>query len=133
MAGIRDPGFDLLAIPGCIYCEPEVAMVGLTEAQARERGIEVKVGKIPFRSNGKAVAINQTEGFVKIVAGKQYGEVIGCQIIGRHATDLIGEIVLGRTLEATTAELGHSVHPHPTLSESIMEAALAADGESINF
>jgi dihydrolipoamide dehydrogenase len=79
------------------------------------------------------VAINQTEGFVKIVAGKQYGEVIGCQIIGRHATDLIGEIVLGRTLEATTAELGHSVHPHPTLSESIMEAALAADGESINF
>jgi dihydrolipoamide dehydrogenase len=133
MAGVRDPGFDLLSIPGCIYCEPEVAMVGLSEAQARERGIEVRVGKIPFRSNGKAVAINQTEGFVKIVAGKQYGEVIGCQIIGRHATDLIAEIVLGRTLEATTAELGHSVHPHPTLSESIMEAALAAEGESINF
>jgi dihydrolipoamide dehydrogenase len=133
MAGVRDPGFDLLSIPGCIYCEPEVAMVGLSEAQARERGIEVKVGKIPFRSNGKAVAINQTEGFVKIVAGKQFGEVIGCQIIGRHATDLIAEIVLGRTLEATTGELGHSVHPHPTLSESIMEAALAAEGESINF
>ncbi len=133
MAGIREPGFDLLSIPGCIYCEPEVAMVGLSEAQARERGIEVKVGKIPFRSNGKAVAINQTEGFVKIVAGKEYGEVIGCQIIGRHATDLIAEVVLGRTLETTTAELGHSVHPHPTLSESIMEAALAAEGESINF
>ncbi|MBI3758714.1 MAG: dihydrolipoyl dehydrogenase [Deltaproteobacteria bacterium] len=127
MAGIREPGFDLLSIPGCIYCEPEVAMVGLSETQARERGIEVKVGKIPFRSNGKAVAINQTEGFVKIVASKEFGEVIGCQIIGHHATDLIGEIVLGRTLEATTAELGHSVHPHPTLSESIMEAALAAE------
>ena len=133
MAGIRDPGFDLLSIPGCIYCEPEVAVVGLSEAQARERGIEVKVGKIPFRANGKAVAINQTEGFVKIVAGKEYGEVIGCQIIGHHATDLISEIVLGRTLETTTAELGHSVHPHPTLSESIMEAALAAEGEAINF
>jgi len=133
MAGVREPGFDLLSIPGCIYCEPEVAMVGLSEAQARERGIEVKVGKIPFRANGKAVAINQTEGFVKIVAGKEYGDVIGCQIIGHRATDLIAEIVLGRTLETTTAELGHSVHPHPTLSESIMEAALAAEGESINF
>jgi dihydrolipoamide dehydrogenase len=133
MAGVREPGFDLLSIPGCIYCEPEVATVGLSEAQARERGIEVKVGKIPFRANGKAVATNQIEGFVKIVAGKEYGEVIGCQIIGHHATDLIAEIVLGRTLETTTAELGHSVHPHPTLSESIMEAALAAEGESINF
>jgi dihydrolipoamide dehydrogenase len=133
MAGVREPGFDLLSIPGCIYCEPEVATVGLSEAQARERGIEVKVGKIPFRSNGKAVAINQVEGFVKIVASKEYGEVIGCQIIGHHATDMIAEVVLGRTLETTTAELGHSVHPHPTMSEAIMEAALAAEGESINF
>jgi dihydrolipoamide dehydrogenase len=133
MAGVREPGFDLLSIPGCIYCEPEVAMVGLSEAQARERGIEVKVGKIPFRANGKAVAINQTEGFVKIVASKEYSEVIGCQIIGHHATDLISEVVLGRTLETTTAELGRSVHPHPTMSESIMEAALAAEGEAINF
>ena len=133
MAGVREPGFDLLAIPGCIYCEPEVAMVGLSEAQARARGIEVKVGKIPFRANGKAVAINRTEGFVKIVATKEFGEVIGCQIIGHHATDLISEIVLGRTLETTTAELGRSVHPHPTMAESIMEAALAAEGEAINF
>ena len=133
MAGVREPGFDLLSVPGCIYCEPEVAMVGLSEAQARERGIDVKVGKIPFRANGKAVAINQAEGFVKIVASKEYGEVIGCQIIGHHATDLISEIVLGRTLETTTAELGHSVHPHPTLSEAIMEAALAAEDEAINF
>ena len=133
MAGVREPGFDLLAIPGCIYCEPEVAMVGLSEAQAKARGLEVKVGKIPFRANGKAVAVNQTEGFVKIVASKQYGEVLGCQIIGHHATDLISEVVLGKTLETTTAELGHSIHPHPTLSETIMEAALAAEGEAINF
>ena len=133
MAGVREPGFDLLAIPGCIYCEPEVATVGLSEADAKARGLDVKVGKIPFRSNGKAVAINQTEGFVKIVATKKYSEVVGCQIIGLHATDMISEVVLGRTLEMTTAELGHAVHPHPTLSESIMEAALAAEGESINF
>jgi dihydrolipoamide dehydrogenase len=133
MAGVREPGFDLLAIPGCIYCEPEVATVGLSETQAKARGIEVKVGKIPFRANGKAVAVNQTEGFVKIVASKQYGEVIGCQIIGHHATDLISEVVLGKTLETTTAELGHSIHPHPTLSEAIMEAALAAEGEAINY
>lgn len=133
MAGVRQPGFDLMAIAGCIYCEPEVATVGLTEAQARERGIEVKVGKIPFRAIGKAVAVNQAEGFVKLVASKEYSEVLGCQIIGHHATDLISEIVLGRTLETTTAEIGKSVHPHPTLSEAIMEAALAAEGEAINF
>jgi dihydrolipoamide dehydrogenase len=133
MAGVREPGFDLLSIPGCIYCEPEVAMVGLSEADAKARGIEVKVGKIPFRANGKAIAINQSEGFVKIVATKEYSEVVGCQIIGYHATDLISEVVLGRTLETTTAELGHSVHPHPTMSETIMEAALAAEGEAINY
>jgi dihydrolipoamide dehydrogenase len=133
MAGVREPGFDLLGIPGCIYCEPEVATVGLSEADAKARGIEVKVGRMPFRANGKAVAVNQTEGFVKIVASKQYGEVIGCQIIGHHATDLISEVVLGKTLETTTAEIGKSVHPHPTLSEAIMEAALAAEGEAINF
>ncbi|HXW85131.1 MAG TPA: FAD-dependent oxidoreductase, partial [Candidatus Binataceae bacterium] len=132
MAGKREPGFDLLSIAGCIYCEPEVATVGLSEADARARGLEVKVGKIPFRAMGKAVAINQTEGFVKLVASKPYGEVVGCQIIGHHATDLIAEVVLGKTLEATTAEFGHAVHPHPTLSEAIMEAALAAEGESIN-
>jgi dihydrolipoamide dehydrogenase len=133
MAGVRAPGFDLNAVAACIYCEPEVAMVGFSEAQARAQGIEVKVGKIPFRAIGKAVAVNQVEGFVKLVASKPYGEVVGCQIVGRHATDLISEIVLGRSLEMTTAELGKAVHPHPTLSEGLMEAALAVDGEAINF
>jgi dihydrolipoamide dehydrogenase len=133
MAGKREPGFDLLAIPGCIYCQPEVATVGLSEADARARGIDVTVGKIPFRAIGKAVAIGEPEGFVKIVATKQYGEVIGCQIIGHDATDLISEIVLGKTLETTTTEIGKTAHPHPTMSEGIMEAALAADGEAINF
>ncbi|HVN64638.1 MAG TPA: FAD-dependent oxidoreductase, partial [Candidatus Binataceae bacterium] len=133
MAGARKPGFDLTMIPACIYCEPEVASVGLSEAEARERGIDVKIGKFPFRANGKAVAIGQTEGFVKLVAGIQYGEVIGCQIIGYHATDLISEVVLGKSMEATAAEFGKAAHPHPTMSEAIMEAALAAEGEAINF
>jgi dihydrolipoamide dehydrogenase len=133
MAGKREPGFDLSTIAGCIYCEPEVATIGLTEAQARERGIEVKVGKFPFRALGKAIAINHTDGFVKLVASKQYGEIIGAQIIGRGATDMISEIGLGKTLEATATELGNTVHPHPTLSEAIMEAALAVEGEAINI
>jgi dihydrolipoamide dehydrogenase len=133
MAGVREPGFDLMNIPGCVYCQPEVATVGMTEAAAKAAGIEVKVGKFPYRANGKAVAVNHTEGFVKLVAGKKYGEVIGCQIIGHGATDLIAEVTLGKTLEATTTEFGKTVHPHPTLSETIMEAALAADGEAINF
>jgi dihydrolipoyl dehydrogenase len=133
MAGVREPGFDLTQIAGCVYCEPEVATLGFSEAEARERGIEVKVGKFPFRGNGKAVATNAAEGFVKLVAGRKYGEVVGCQIVGRHATDMISEVVLGKTLEATTAELGKTVHPHPTLSEAIMEAALAAEGEAIHI
>ncbi len=133
MAGAREPGFDLLSIAGCIYCEPEVATVGLSEAEAKARGIEVKVGKFPFRAIGKAVATNSAEGFVKFVISAQYGEVVGCQIIGHHATDLISEVVLGKTLEATNIEFGKTVHPHPTMSEAIMEAALAVDGEAIHI
>jgi dihydrolipoamide dehydrogenase len=133
MAGAREPGFDLTSIAGCIYCEPEVATVGLTEADAKAAGIEVKVGKFPFRAIGKAVAINATEGFVKFVISKRYGEVLGCQMIGHHATDLISEVVLGKTLEATDIEFGKTVHPHPTMSEAIMEAALAAEGEAIHI
>ncbi len=133
MAGVREPGFDLTQIAACIYCEPEVATVGLSEAEARARGIDVKVGKFPLRGNGKAVATNAAEGFVKLVASRPYGEVVGCQIIGRHATGMISEVVLGKTLEATTAEFGKAIHPHPTLSEAIMEAALAADGKAIHL
>lgn len=133
MAGQRAPGFDLSTVPGCIYCEPEVATIGMTEAEAKAAGIAVKVGKFPFRALGKAVAVNHVEGFIKLVASEQYGEILGCQIIGRGATDMISEIGLGKTLEATIAEIGKTVHPHPTLSEGIMEAALAAAGESIDI
>jgi len=133
MAGMREPGFDLNSIAGCIYCEPEVASVGYSEAEAKARGIDVKVGKFPFRALGKAIATNSTEGFVKLVISTQYGEVVGCQMIGHHATDLISEVVLGKTLEATNIEFGKTVHPHPTMSEAIMQAALAADGEAIDI
>jgi dihydrolipoamide dehydrogenase len=133
MAGAREPGFDLNTIAGCIYCEPEVATVGLSEAEAKARGIEIKVGKFPFRALGKAIATNSTEGFVKLVISTQYGEVVGCQMIGHHVTDLISEVVLGKTLEATNLEFGKTTHPHPTMSEAIMQAALAADGEAIDI
>jgi dihydrolipoamide dehydrogenase len=133
MAGAREPGFDLNTIAGCIYCEPEVATVGLSEAEAKARGIEIKVGKFPFRALGKAIATNSTEGFVKLVISSQYGEVVGCQMIGHHVTDLISEVVLGKTLEATNLEFGKTIHPHPTMSEAIMQAALAADGEAIDI
>lgn len=133
MLGKREKGVEHAKIPACIYCQPEVAAVGLTEEQAAAQGYEVKSGKFPFRASGKAIAAGHEEGFVKIVVDKTYGEILGCHIIGKGATDLIAEISLAQTLEATTAELGRTVHAHPTLSEAIMEAALNAEGRSINF
>jgi len=133
IAGRRETGVDRRKIPACIYCQPEVAWVGLSEDEARAAGHEVKVGRFPFRALGKAVAVGHTEGFVKIVADARYGEVLGCAILGRGATDLIAEIGLGMTLETTLTEIGRTVHSHPTLTEAIAEAALAADGEAIHF
>lgn len=133
MTGRREKALDHLRIPACIYCQPEIAVVGLSEEQAQARGYEVKTGKFPFRALGKAIAAGHEEGFVKLVVDKEYGEVLGCHIIGHGATDLIAEAGLARTLEATTAELSGTVHAHPTLAEAIMEAALAAEGRGINF
>ena len=133
IAGVRDHGVDLRRIPACIYCQPEVAWIGLGEAEAKAQGIDVQVGRVPFRAIGKAVAVGATDGFVKLVADRRYGEVIGAAIIGRGATELIAEVGLGMTLETTVAEIGGMPHAHPTLSEALMEAALAAQGESINF
>jgi dihydrolipoamide dehydrogenase len=133
MVGARGKAADPLRIPACIYCQPQVAVIGLSEEQARARGYDVKIGKFPFRALGKALAAGHEEGFVKLVVDKQYGEILGCHIIGRGATELIAEIGLARTLEATTAELSGTVHAHPTLSEALMEAALSAEGRSINF
>ena len=120
-------------IPACTYCHPQVASVGITEKQAKDKGIEVLIGKFPFRALGKALAIDQTEGFVKIIYDKKYGELLGCHIIGANATDIITEASLARDLETTHQEILHSIHPHPTLSEAIMEATADAMGESINF
>jgi dihydrolipoamide dehydrogenase len=133
MVGKREKAIDHLRIPACIYCQPEVAVIGLSEEQAKARGYEVKIGKFPFRALGKAIAAGHEEGFVKLVVDKDYGEILGCHIIGHGATDLIAEAGLARTLEATTAELSGTVHAHPTLAEAIMEAALNAEGRGINF
>tara|TARA_B100000945_G_scaffold199176_1_gene160108 strand:+ start:698 stop:2071 length:1374 start_codon:yes stop_codon:yes gene_type:complete len=120
-------------IPGCTYCHPEVASVGLTEKQSIDKGFKIKVGKFPLRALGKAVAIGQTDGFVKIIFDEKYGELLGCHIIGANATDLISEISLARDLETTYNEILKSIHPHPTLSEAIMEATADALGEAIHI
>ena len=132
-AGGRERPVDLERIPACIDCQPEVAWVGLSEADAKEKGLEVDIGRFPFRALGKAVAVGATEGFVKLVVDRPHGEVVGAGIIGRGATELIAEVGLGMTLETTIAEIGGTVHAHPTLAEALMESALAAAGESINF
>lgn len=133
IAGIERPPVDLLNIPSAVYCHPEVASVGLTEEKAREAGHEIKVAKYPLSANGRAVALGETEGFVKVVADAQYGEILGAHIIGPEATELIGEFVLAKTVEATAQELKQAVHPHPTLSEAVMEAGGAIFGEAIHY
>lgn len=110
-------------VPNCTYCDPEVASVGLTEAKAKEAGYDVKVGKFPFSASGKARILGETDGFVKIVADKKYDEVLGVHIIGPHATELLAEACVAMALETTADELGRVIHAHPTVSESIMEAA----------
>jgi dihydrolipoamide dehydrogenase len=115
-------------VPNCTYCEPEIGSVGLSEAKARERGHEVKVGKFPFSALGKAMILGETEGFVKVVADAKFDEVLGVHIIGPHATDLLAEACVAMGLEATAEELGHIMHAHPTLSEAVMEAAEAVHG-----
>jgi dihydrolipoamide dehydrogenase len=110
-------------VPNCTYCDPEVASVGLTEAKAKEEGYDVKIGKFPFSASGKARILGETDGFVKIVAEKKYDEVLGVHIIGPHATELLAEACVGMALETTADELGRVMHAHPTVSESVMEAA----------
>jgi len=134
MAGLTRQPLDHRKIPGCIYCQPQVAWIGLTEAQARETyGDDVRVGKFPFAASGKAVAAGHTEGFAKILTEPRYGEIVGAHLVGYGVTELIAEIGLAMTLEATSAEIAATCHAHPTLSEAILEAALAAEGRGINF
>ncbi|MEX0681646.1 MAG: dihydrolipoyl dehydrogenase [Balneolales bacterium] len=120
-------------IPGCTYCQPQVASVGLTEEKAKAAGYKIKVGKFPFQANGKAVGAGQTDGFVKVIFDEKYGEWLGCHMIGADVTDMITEAVVARDLETTGHEIIHAVHPHPTLSEAIMEAVAEAYGEGVHL
>jgi dihydrolipoamide dehydrogenase len=133
MAGREVHPLDYDKTPSATYCHPEVASVGLSERRAVEAGYDVKVGRFPFAALGKAVLWDDTEGFVKVVAEARYGEVLGVHILGPHATDLIAEAVVALQCEATLEELFRSVHPHPTLSEAIAEAAHGADGSPLHF
>ncbi|RWZ60137.1 dihydrolipoyl dehydrogenase [Halobacillus fulvus] len=119
-------------VPTCIYSNPEVASVGLTEEQAKEHGYEIKVGKFPFQAIGKALVFGETDGFVKIIADKQSDDLLGVHMIGPHVTDMISEAGLAKVLDATPWEIAESIHPHPTLSEAIGEAAMAVDGNQIH-
>ncbi|RMI15230.1 MAG: dihydrolipoyl dehydrogenase [Calditrichaeota bacterium] len=133
MSGQKVVPLDYNAIPGCTYCNPQVASVGLTEKKAREAGYQLKIGKFPIRANGKALGMGESEGFIKIIYDEKYGELLGCHIIGPEATELITEVTLAKSVEATYMEVLHTVHPHPTLSEIVAEATHAALGEPIHI
>jgi dihydrolipoamide dehydrogenase len=124
---------DYTAQPRATYCRPEIASIGLTEEQCRERGLDIKIGKVPFQAIGKAIIGGDYEGFAKVIADAKTDETLGVHIVGPHATDLIAEASLALSLEATPWEIGGATHPHPTLSEVIAEAAMAVDGRSLNF
>jgi dihydrolipoamide dehydrogenase len=133
MAGEGHGTVDYANIPSCTYAHPEVASVGMTEAQALEAGHDIEVGKFPWVGIGRAVAAGDTEGFVKVIRDKKYSEILGAHIVGPHATELIAEFVVGRHLEATVEEMEKAMHPHPTLSEGVAEGALAALGRAIHI
>ncbi len=133
IAGQHVEAIDYGNIPGCTYCTPEIASVGLTEAQAKDKGIDIKVGKFPFSASGKASAGGHKEGFVKVIFDAKYGEWLGCHMIGAGVTDMIAEAVLGRKLETTGHEVLKTIHPHPTMSEAVMEAVADAYDEVIHI
>lgn len=119
--------------PGCTYCQPQVASIGLTEKAAKEKDLKYKIGKFPFIASGKAIAMNHPEGFVKLIIDEKYGEILGAHIVGAEATELIAEYVLAMNTEITAQEIHHTIHAHPTLSEALMEAAAATQGEAIHI
>ena len=133
IAGQHVEAIDYGNIPGCTYCTPEIASVGLTEAQAKDKGIDIKVGKFPFSASGKASAGGHKDGFVKVIFDAKYGEWLGCHMIGAGVTDMIAEAVLGRKLETTGHEVLKTIHPHPTMSEAVMEAVADAYDEVIHI
>ncbi len=133
MAGLHAEAMDYKNIPGCTYCQPEIASVGYTEKAARAAGFDIKVGKFPFSASGKAKAAGQADGFIKVIFDAKYGEWLGAHMIGANVTELIAEVVTARKLETTGHEIIKAVHPHPTMSEAIMEAVAEAYGECIHL
>jgi dihydrolipoamide dehydrogenase len=133
IAGVGHGMVDYDNIPNVTYCQPEVASVGLTEKAAKEKGLDIEVGSFPWSANGRARTAGETEGFVKIVRDKKYSEILGAHIVGPSASELIAEFIVGRHLESTVEEMEKAIHPHPTLSEAIAEAALAAVGRVIHM
>ncbi len=133
IAGLEPHKMDYNSIPGCTYCHPQVASIGLTEEQATEKGYELQIGKFPYSASGKARAIGEREGLVKLIFDKKYGELLGAHIFGADATELIAELGIAKTLESTPAEILKTIHAHPTLAEMIMEAAGDAVGEAIHI
>ncbi len=133
LAGHTNNGVNYKLIPGCTYCNPQVASIGLTEEKAKEAGYELKIGKFPFTASGKAHGIGEAKGFVKLIFNAKYGELLGAHLIGPEVTEMIGEMVLAMNLEATGPSIFKSIHAHPTLNEGIMEAAAAAWGEAVNI
>ncbi len=133
IAGVETTTLDYRMMPRATYCQPQVASFGLTEAQARAEGYEVKVGRFPFQANGKALGLGESGGFVKIITDAKYGEILGAHMIGPEVTELLPELTLAQRMELTPAEIARNVHAHPTLSEVIMEAAHAAEGHAIHI
>lgn len=132
IAGKASVGVDYNNIPGCTYCQPQVASLGLTEEKAKEQGYDVKVGKVPFRAIGKALAMGHGEGFAKLIFDSKYGELLGAHLVGPEVTELLAELNIAKTLETTADEIMHTIHAHPTLSEIIKEAAEEAFGKAIH-
>ena len=133
IAGLHVEPINYNNIPGCTYCSPEIASVGFTEKAAKEAGYEIKVGKFPFSASGKAKAAGAADGFVKVIFDAKYGEWLGAHFIGANVTEFIAEVVVARNLETTGHEIIKSIHPHPTMSEALMEACAAAYGEVIHM
>jgi dihydrolipoamide dehydrogenase len=131
--GVSEHEIDYRYIPGCTYTHPQVASMGLTEKKAREKNGQVRVGKFPFSASGRALAAGATEGFVKLIFDAKYGELLGVHMIGENVTELLSELVLARKLEATESEIIEAMHPHPTMSEAVMEAAGVSVGRAIHL
>ena len=133
IAGLKVHGLDKLKVPGCTYCEPQVASVGLTEARAKELGREIRVGRFPFIANGKAIALGEPEGLVKTILDAKTGELLGAHMVGAEVTELIQGFVISMNLETTEEDLFHTIFPHPTLSEAMKESVLDAYGRALNI